>query len=59
MYMKHIDLNCETEVFMVMKIKAMVFWVVTLYYNVVEYDCFKGPCYFHLQDELTGAWKWI
>jgi len=57
--MKHIDLNCETEVFMVMKIKAMVFWVVTLYYNVVEYDCFKGPCYFHLQDELTGAWKWI
>jgi len=37
---------------MVMKIHVVVFWVMRLYSDVVEYHWFGGPCclHFHLED---------
>jgi hypothetical protein len=32
-------------------------WVVTLCSVLVGYQCFGGPCYLHLQDEVNGAKK--
>jgi hypothetical protein len=37
------------EVFMVVKIQVKVFWVVMPCSDVVEYQCFGGPYYLHLQ----------
>jgi hypothetical protein len=43
------------EVFMVVKIQVEVSWVVTACSVAVGYQCFRGPCYLHLQDEVNGA----
>jgi len=45
-------LDVRFEVFMVVKIQVEVFWVVTLCSIVVGYQCFRGPCCFHLQGEV-------
>jgi hypothetical protein len=48
--------NCSRlEVFVAMKICVEVFWVVTPYNDVVEYQCFGGPWCLHLQGEGLGA----
>jgi len=38
-------------------LQVEVFWVVMLCSVVVGYQHFKGPCYFHLQDEVTRMGK--
>jgi hypothetical protein len=40
---------------MVMKIQVVVFWVMTLCIDVVGYQCFRGPCYLHLQGKDGGS----
>jgi hypothetical protein len=45
------------EVSMTMKIQIEVFWVVMPCSVVVGYKYFKGPCWFHLQGEVTGSGK--
>jgi hypothetical protein len=30
-------------------------WVVTPYSDVVKYQCFGGPCCFHLQGEVNAV----
>jgi hypothetical protein len=42
----------KLNISMAMKIQVMVFWVVALYIDAVGYQCFqcfRGPCCFHLQ----------
>jgi len=39
-----------------MKIQVVVFWVMTPCSDVVGYESFGGPCSFHLQSEMSGAW---
>jgi hypothetical protein len=38
----------------VVKIQIEVFWAVTLCNEVVGYQCFGGPCCFHLLDETNA-----
>jgi hypothetical protein len=38
---------------MVVMFQVKVFWVVTLCSVVVGYQCFRGPCYLHLQGEVA------
>jgi len=40
-----------------MKIQVMVSWVLTLCSDVVGYQCFRGPCCFHLQGEVNHTGK--
>jgi hypothetical protein len=46
------------EVFTTTKIHVVVFWVVTPCIHVVEYQCFGGPCYVHLQGEAKMEVGW-
>jgi hypothetical protein len=41
----------DFEVFTLMKIEIVVFWVVTPRNDVVRYQCIGGPCCLHLQGE--------
>jgi len=43
--------SVRSEVFMVMKIQVMVFWIVTMCYDV-GYQCFRVPCCLHLHFTL-------
>jgi hypothetical protein len=43
------------DVFTAVKIQVNVFWVVTPYSDVVEHQCFGGPCCLHLQGEMTSS----
>jgi len=52
---KHIE---RLEIFTVLKIHVVVFWVVISCSDVVGYKHFGGVCYLHLQDVVSGAWKW-
>jgi hypothetical protein len=45
-------LYARVKIFRVMKIHVTVFWVVTLYSDVVGYHRFGGPCSLHLQGEV-------
>jgi hypothetical protein len=38
-----------------MSIQVEAFWVEMLCSVVVEYHCFRGPCYLHLQGEAWGS----
>jgi hypothetical protein len=38
-----------------MMIQVEVFWVVTSCSVVIGYQCFGGPCCYHLQGEVNGA----
>jgi hypothetical protein len=42
---------------MVMKIKVVFFWVMTLYNVVVGHECFRGPWCLQLQGEVNGPRK--
>jgi hypothetical protein len=49
----------DDEIFMVVKIQVMVFWVMTLCSVVVEYQYFGGSCcYLHLQAEDGNSKSW-
>jgi len=39
-------------------IQVVVFLVLTLWSDVVGYQCFGGPCCLHLQGEESGGWRW-
>jgi hypothetical protein len=44
----------DFEVFMVIKIQVVVFWVLTPCSVVVGYQHSRGPCCLHLQGEAGG-----
>jgi len=44
--------KCAIQTFQV-----VIFWVVTPCTDVVQYQCFRGPCCLHLQGEVNGAGK--
>jgi len=41
--------HCMIEIFMVMKVEVIISWVVTLFSDVVGYQCFRGSVCFHLR----------
>jgi hypothetical protein len=45
----------ERFVVFIEMIQVMAFWVMTLYSNVVRYQCFGKPCCFHLHAEAGDS----
>jgi len=45
------DYIVKSKVFILVKIQVSVFWVMTLYSDVVGYQCFGGPCCLCLQED--------
>jgi hypothetical protein len=45
------------EAFVVVMIQVKIFWVVMPWNVVAGYQRFRGPCHFHLQDEVTEMGK--
>jgi len=40
--------SARLDIFTVVKMQVAVFWVMTLYSDVVGYQCLGGPCCLHL-----------